>query len=163
MRSWNLTIHRCISSGDTVFTESKDLPLEKIDKPVGDNCGTTLNVESSSEIQPKSGASSSYIDQYSNTADNYVKKTGRNSKKRRWHTDNKTDLQGSSAKKQSGPIQIRPVRLKRTRHSDDEDELDLCSAKKLKPEQPKLPIRRDAEKVMIMRYTMVPPKNRRHL
>ena len=48
------------------------------------------------------------------------------------HTDNKNDLQGSSAKRQSGPIQSRPICLKRTRQSADEDE--LCSAKKLKPD-----------------------------
>ena len=110
-------------------------------------------MESSSEIQPKSSPSSSRIDQSSNTADNCVKKTGRNTRKRRWCTDNKTDLQGSSAK-QSGPIHTRLIRLKRTRQSDDEDELGCCSAKKLKPENATmLPIRREAEKVMMMRHT----------
>ena len=99
---------------------------------VGDQFRKHMKVESSTESQ--SSASSGHFDQDSKTAKKSVKNTLAKCRKRRWRTNNKTDLQCSLAKKQGSPIHTRPIRLKRTRQYDDEDQLGCCSAKKLKHE-----------------------------
>ena len=122
---------QALSSGDAVCMETKVLTQVKA-VLVGDQSCKHMKVESSSESQPS--ASSGHIDQDGKTAKKFVKNTLAKCRKRRGRTSNETDLQGSLAKKQGGPIHTRPIRLKRTRQSDDEDELGRCSAKKLKHE-----------------------------
>ena len=122
---------QALSSGNAVSMKTKVLTQVKA-VLVGDQSGKHMKVESTTESQ--SSASSSHVDHDSKTAEKSVKNTAAKYRKRRWCTENKTDLEVSCAKKQGGPIQTRAIPLKRTRQSDDEDELGRCSAKKLKHE-----------------------------